>query len=138
VNSYIKINREVDKEITNIPRFIVDVSYEGCRIEYDDIYFDNLDELWQKIEKLEKSRKGKVTLDGGTRFRLNLCATKQGGIKIEVTAEKFNLPGRISLEGILDVEGEFVSRLIGLFKALLLEGRQLEIKATDGKCYFVC
>ncbi|HHJ40559.1 MAG: hypothetical protein AXA67_10200 [Methylothermaceae bacteria B42] len=64
----LRINREYWPEVTDTPHFIVKLNYEGCKIEFDDIYFDKMDEIISQLEILNKKRTGSVELQGGFRF----------------------------------------------------------------------
>ena len=127
----LNIKREYWPEVTNAPHFIVELRYEGCNINYDDIYFDNLNNIINKLEALEKSRKGRVTLDGGHRFAATLEAAVTGGITIYFQAESFppTFPGKLKLKGYFAVEGEYTSKIIKDLIKLFKDGKEFHAQS---------
>ncbi|WP_339134774.1 MAG: hypothetical protein WGN25_16250 [Candidatus Electrothrix sp. GW3-4] len=125
----LKIKREYWPEITNEPHFIVELIYEGCNISYDDIYFSDLNNIIDKLDTLEKNRKGSVKLDGGHRFVAILEATATGGITIHFQAESFPpiFPGELKLKGYFIVEGEYTPIICGDLIKLFKEGKEFHI-----------
>jgi hypothetical protein len=121
------IKRDFYQDVTNSPHFITKVSYEGCYIEHDDIYFSDLGLIEHELVTFEKTRKNSITIDGGQRFRLTIIPTSNGGMKLKCNSEKSNLPGQISLEGIFNMDGEYVNEFIRNFRALIKDGRDLNI-----------
>jgi len=125
----LNIIREYWPEVTSIPHFIVEILYEGCKIIYDDIYFDNVDKIVPKLEALEKTRKGSVNLDGGNRFIAKLEATTTGGITINFQTESFPpiFPGELKLKGYFSIDGEYTSKVLGDLSKLFKDGKKFHI-----------
>ncbi len=121
----LNIKREYWPEVTSTPHFIVEIMYEGCNIIYDDIYFDNLDQIVPDLEVLEKTRKGSVNLDGGNRFIATLEATTTGGITINFQTESFPplFPGELKLKGYFSIDGEYTSKVLGDLGKLFKDGK---------------
>lgn len=118
----LEIRRAFWPEVTDVPHFIVRLNYEGCSIEYDDIYFQALDEVVVRLEEMLESRKGAVALQGGFRFDAVVESTATGGIRFGFTAKSSDdFPGRLHLEGDFSIDGEhasaFLQSLIDLFRS---------------------
>lgn len=124
----IHINREYWPEVTTMPHFIVDIGYEGCRLSYDDIYFDKVEEAIPLLQKLERERRGAVTLDGGHRFKLTAEAASTGGMRLKFAASSSGaFPGRLELEGYFMIDGEYTAAVLGALIALLRDGKEFTI-----------
>ena len=117
----LKISREFWPEVTDEPHFIVRLNYAGCRIEYDDIYFQALDETLVDLEAMLESRRGAVVLQGGFRFNAVVESTATGAVRFGFTAESSgDFPGKLHLEGYFFIDGEnasaFLQSMIDLFR----------------------
>ncbi|MBN2396670.1 MAG: hypothetical protein JXC36_09470, partial [Candidatus Atribacteria bacterium] len=121
------IKREFYQDVTSTPHFITQINYEGCYIEHDDIYFDNLNNIDAELDTFNKTRIKSIIIDGGQRFRLTIIPTNNGGIKLKCNSDKINLPGKISLEGFFSIDGENVNEFIQKIKALIKDGKELNI-----------
>jgi hypothetical protein len=121
MNNQLKIEKEYWPDVTNEPHFIVNLTYEGCTLTFDDIYFDKCDDLLHRLEQLEHDRKGKLKIDGGFRFSASVEILSRGDIKLTFNTEsEASFPGKLRLEGYFHGSGEYTSKiltsLINLFK----------------------
>jgi hypothetical protein len=124
----LRIKSEKWPEVTDKSHYIVELNYEGYSYSFDDIYFDDLNNIIFKLKTLEKERKGTVQLDGGFRFKVAIKSTAPGGIvlnfKVESGAE---FPGKLTLEGHFPVEGGNTAIVIGRLVKLFSDGNEFFI-----------
>lgn len=123
------IKRGYWPDVTEMPHFIVSLVYEGCTMTHDDLYFDDIDNVVAKLEALERKRKGKVLVDGGETFIISVEATSTGGInlKFKTTSAEPIFPGKLSLEGYFEVDGEYASNNIRSLIKLFQDGKEYSI-----------
>lgn len=120
MTNQLKIRRENWPDVTETPRYIVELTYEGCSIGHDDIYIDDAD-IPAQLEMLEATRKGDVKLDGGSRFSCTVSATSRGGLHLSFRITQGpGFPGKLAIEGYFSIDGEYagsaIRSLIGLFR----------------------
>ncbi|TGD70715.1 hypothetical protein E4634_20830 [Mangrovimicrobium sediminis] len=128
MSNSVLIKREMWPDVTDVPHFIVSLDYEGCSFHHDDIYFDEISEIVADLVRLNNSRKGEVKLNGGSRFSACIKAKMNGAIDILLHAESAaSFPGKLSLEGVLQVEGENASSCISSLISLFEEGTPFAI-----------
>lgn len=124
----LRIKSEKWPEVTEVPHYIVELNYEGYSFVYDDIYFDDVNNLILKLQALEKERKGSVDLDGGFRFKVAIESKTLGGIVLNFRAESdTEFPGKIIMEGYFPVEGENAGNVIGALIKLISDGKEFII-----------
>ncbi len=128
----LELSREFWPEVTDMPHFIVRLNYAGCRIEYDDIYFQALHEVVVRLEEMLESRRGAVALQGGFRFDAVVESTATGALRFGFTTESSGgFPGKLRLEGYFSIDGEdasaFIQSLIDLFRS----GKKLVLYDTS-------
>lgn len=121
------IRSEVYEGVTDIPHFPIEIFYEDCHLEFEDIYFDDLGELPEQLKFLAESRKGEVNLDGGHRCRFTLSCNAHGGLLVSFRAEPIPFPGQLILKGTYTVDGEYTEEIIARFIKLISEGNTLNI-----------
>lgn len=124
----LRITSSVYEGVTDLPHFSVTIDYERCHVEIEDIYFDDLEILSNHLDNLERTRKGEIVIDGGTRFGLKAVGNCHGGIEICFHAEPANFPGRLILEGYFQFDGEHAAERIRQLRKLFSEGKALDIK----------
>lgn len=117
----LSIKRGYWPEVTDTPHFVVKLQYQGCQIEFDDIYFDKINEVVVQLETLYEERKGIVELHGGFRFNAVVEAKERGALQFRFSTESSGgFPGRLRLEGFFLIDGEnsalFIRSLIDLFR----------------------
>lgn len=120
--------RETYEGVTTIPHFPTQIDYEGCHVEFEDLYFDNLDTLNERLVQLENTRRGTVVLDGGSRFGLTIAAENRGGIAISFRAHPVSFPGTLILEGRFVIDGEHAAQSLKAFRDLIVTGKLLRIE----------
>ncbi|WP_457668563.1 hypothetical protein [Thiolapillus sp.] len=127
----IAIRSEVWPELTSRPHFDVELAYEGCRVNYDEIYFTAEKEIAGQLRDMRRSRKGKVILDGGFQFVLTVEMQLTGGVKLCFRTESgIEFPGKRILEGFFEVEGEYADELLRGLLNLIDEGRDFVLEAS--------
>ena len=126
----LEIAREIDLSITEIPHFVVTLTYSGHYITYDDIYFDDIDPIIDKLKVIGEVRKGEVLLDGGMRIKLKFRVLPTGEAVLIFQAEQFEpqFQGECSLSGSFPIDGEYVSKFINALEELFLKGKFLHIE----------
>ena len=117
----LSIRKEYWPEVTDTPHFVIKLQYEGCKIEFDDIYFDKLEDILVQIEMLDKERKGIVELNGGFRFNAVIEPKETGSLQFNFSVESSGgFHGKLHLEGVFLIAGEdsclFIRSLIDLFR----------------------
>lgn len=122
------ITSSVYAGVTELPHFPVVIDYEGCHLEIEDIYFDNIEILSEQLERLEKTRKGEIIFDGGSRFGLQAIANVHGGITICFRAAPVNFPGKLILEGCFQIDGEHAAQTVRELRRLFSKGEPLAIE----------
>jgi hypothetical protein len=123
------IRSEIYEGVTDFPHFPIEIVYENCRVQFEDIYIDGPDlaQLPEQLKSLEESRKGEVKLDGGRRCSITLSCNDNGHLQVSFRAEPEPFPGHLILEGMFKIHGEFTAETIGQFIALVTEGETLRI-----------
>ncbi len=130
MNNSLTIRRDNYEGVTNTFHYPLCLIYEGCKIEFDDIYISNMDSLCNQIQDMERTRKGSVTLDGGSRFRLLIKVNLHGGFDMEFRIKKFEpfFPGSLIMTGYFIINGENVAQFASSFKTLVKDGEKLIIE----------
>ena len=127
------ISRESWPELTTRPHFVVDLDYAGCRIDWDDIYWDAQEQLPARLRALREARRGKVVLDGGFRFALTVEMRATGGVLLKFRTESgMEFPGKRVLEGFFEVDGEYTDAVLSGLLALLEKGHSFTISGSPG------
>ena len=121
------ITRQVYEGVTVIPHFPTSIRYQECFVEFDDIYLEHLAELPSQLSTLERTRKGSVLFDGGSRFRMTVRADSHGGIDLSFHAEPINFPGTLILKGSFHIDGEHAAQTIQGLTNLIVDGREFTI-----------
>jgi len=127
MNSLVIVS-EVYEGVTPTPHFPTTIDYEGCHVEFDDIYYDQLETIPDQLRKLEKSRKGIVIIDGGQRFGITVKTDLHGGVVISFRACPTSFPGKLVLEGSFQFDGEHTAQTIENMVSLLIAGQTLRIE----------
>jgi hypothetical protein len=122
------IRSETYEGVTEVPHFPVVIDYEGCHVQMEDIYIDDLKAIADSLGRLEGSRTGEVRLDGGSRFTVVLSIDSHGGLLVRFQAEPVPFPGRLLLEGYFRIDGEYTGQYILGFQKLLKEGAPISIE----------
>lgn len=122
------IRREYWSDVTEIPHFVVDLAYAGCRVVHEDIYIDDIDDVIAGLEVLQRDRSGQVVLDGGSRFVATVGMTGTGGVRLGFRTESAaTFPGRLRLEGYFSRSGEYAGQVLDSLIGLFRDGRGLVI-----------
>ncbi len=125
--NHLIMTRKVYEGVTTMPHFPTSIDYEGCHVEFEDIYFNQPEILLERINQLEKTRKGTIFLDGGSRFQLTIEADVHGGISISFRASPITNPGTLILGGSFVFDGEHAAPIIKKFNDLFGKGEELHI-----------
>ncbi|QWV92154.1 hypothetical protein KP004_13085 [Geomonas oryzisoli] len=120
----LRISKVSYLDVTSTPHFPVEVSYCGISVSFEDIYFDKPDDFLARLKVLEVTRKGEALLDGGLRIKFLFKMTSHGGMKISFTLNDWepSFPGRLTIEGHFEIEGEFLSQFVLSFEKLIKDG----------------
>ena len=128
MHHHLNIRPELWPEITDQPHFVIDLEYAGCTLHFDDIYFDNIEETCARLRQLARERQGSALLDGGFRFSLAIEIMPRGDIKLAFHAESEPpFPGKLSLDGFFQRDGEYASSLLQDILDLLKYGKELSL-----------
>lgn len=125
----LKISRETYSDITDIPHFIVSLSYAGHYIDYEDIYFDNVGQIVEKLRAFKNIRSKKVLLDGGMRMTISLEGISSGAAILSFHMEQFepSFPGECILKGSFSFDDSAANKVIDTLEQLFLEGKDFYI-----------
>jgi len=119
----LEIRKEYYPEVTQRPHFVVTLLYEGCVLSFEDIYFDFCDDLAGRLEQLESSRQGKVRLDGGFRFSMEVEVLPRGAIQLSFQVESdATFPGNLKLQGYFHKGGEYAAEVLNALIRLFRDG----------------
>jgi hypothetical protein len=122
------IGREYWPEVTDAPRFVVKLDYEGYACACDDIYFDSLDSMLAELEEMQRNRQGRVLLDGGFRFKAVIEIDARGGLVISFWVETgAAFPGKMRLEGAFNVDGEYCTQVLAQWIRLFRDGEDFSL-----------
>ena len=107
-----------------MPHFDIELVYEGCRINLQEIYFSQQDELAVQLRHMLRDRTGKVMLDGGFQFVLMVEMQATGRVMLRFRTESgIEFPGKRIVEGLFEVEGEYADSLLRSLVNLIDKGR---------------
>ncbi len=119
-------------DVTEKLHFAIDIKYEGCRLFHEDIYFDDESVVVSGLQRLNESRSGKVTVDGGERFGLAVEATRSGGLILKFkAASDSRFPGRLDLEGFFSVEGEYFESTVKALARIFQRGGEFAVTSDN-------
>ena len=125
MRNYLHIKRELWPEVTDRPHFYIELNYQGIDYSCEDIYFDDLPDTILKLQTLEQTRKGRVELDGGFRFKLVIETTSIGGVILNFKTESgAEFPGRLIIEGHFSIAGENAGHIIEELVKLFRDGKE--------------
>ena len=114
--------------VTAEPHFPTTIDFEGCHLEFEDIYFNRPQEIAERFLQLANSRKGFVECDGGSRFGLSVKTDVHGGVTISFRASPLTFTGKLFIEGSFVFDGEHAEPELWKFCELFSKGVKLVIR----------
>lgn len=132
-DNFLKIKRKVYEGVTETPHFPMQISYAGCHVEYEDIYFDDLENVAIQLEALDATRKGELILDGGSRIQIRLSCRASGALAIAFRAQAARpaFPGQLDLKGCYEVDSEYSTQTILRLRKLITVGEAFVLKGRN-------